>query len=211
MKKSILIFTLLLWSLANTSYGQTNLQLKKTIDSLYEIDQNVQWNIQKGYENNVSFDSMQKLNVIRKQTFDKDIPIIKEIYAKYGYPTIKMVGKETSSNYFILIQHADSDPAFQSIMLPILKKLSNKGKVSKKDYAMLYDRVQRNTGKKQLYGTQLSFDGTGNLFNSKNEIILPKDLEDPKNVDKRRKKMGLEPLEKYYEATLEALGRPRKK
>ena len=70
--------------------------------------------------------------------------------------------------------------------------------------------VQRNTGKKQLYGTQLSFDGKGNLFDSTNKIIVPEDLVDPENVDKRRKKMGLEPLEQYYETALKKVGRPRK-
>jgi hypothetical protein len=71
--------------------------------------------------------------------------------------------------------------------------------------------VQRNTGKKQLYGTQLSFDSKGNLFDGTNKIIIPKDLVDPENVDKRRKKLGLEPLEQYYETALKRVGRSRKK
>jgi len=211
MNKSILILTALFCLLANISYGQTNLKLKKTIDSLYEIDQNVQLKIKEALNNKVQFDSIQKLQDIEKQTFDRHIPVIKEIYLRYGYPTIKLVGQEASTRFFTLIQHSDSDPKFQSSMLPTLKNLSKKGKVAIKDYAYLYDRVQRNTGGQQLYGTQLSFDNNGNLFDSSNKIIYPKDLADPDNVDKRRKKVGLEPIEKYYEATLEMLGRPRKK
>ena len=211
MKKCISILTVLFCLLANIIYGQTNLELKKTIDSLYEIDQNVQVKIKEAFDNKVKFDSIQKLQDIAKQTFDRHIPVIKDIYSRYGYPTIKLVGQEASTHYFTLIQHSDSDPKFQSSMLPTLKSLSKKGQVSKKDYAYLYDRVQRNTGGQQLYGTQLSFDNNGNLFDSSNKIIYPKDLADPNNVDKRRKKVGLKPLEKYYEETLEMLGRPRSK
>ena len=211
MKKSISILTVLFCLLANIIYGQTNLELKETIDSLYEIDQNVQLKIKEAFDKKVQFDSIQKLQDITKQTFDRHIPVIKDIYSRYGYPTIKLVGQEASTHYFTLIQHSDSDPKFQSSMLPTLKSLSKKGQVSKKDYAYLYDRVQRNTGGQQLYGTQLSFDNNGNLFDSSNKIIYPKDLADPNNVDKRRRKVGLKPLEKYYEETLEMLGRPRRK
>ena len=119
-------------------YGQTNLRLKTTIDSLYEVDQNVQLKLQTLLENKVPFDSIQKQQNIEKQTFDRHIPIIKDIFSKSGYPTEKIVGKETSNHFFVLIQHSDSDPKFQSSMLPILKKYSNKGSVSKKDYAYLF-------------------------------------------------------------------------
>ena len=197
--------------LANITYGQKNLELKKTIDSLYDIDQNVQLKIKEALDNKVKFDSIQKLQDIEMETFRRHISVIKNIYLKFGYPTIKMVGQASSTHYFILIQHSDSEPKFQSSMLPILENLSKKGRVSLKDYAYLYDRVQRNTGGQQLYGTQLSYDYKGNLFDSSNKIIYPKDLADPANVDKRRKKVGLKPIEKYYEETLEMLGRPRKK
>lgn len=207
----ITLLTSLFFFCAIIVYGQTNLRMKSTIDSLYEVDQNVQLKLQTLLESKVPFDSIQKQQDIEKKTFDRHIPIIKNIFSKNGYPTDKMVGKETSTNFFVLIQHSDSDPKFQAFMLPILKKYSKTGNVSKKDYAFLFDRVQRNTGKQQLYGTQPSYDNMGNLFDSTNKIIYPKDLADPINVDKRRKKVGLEPLEKYYEKVLETIGRPRNK
>ena len=211
MKKNVSILTASFCLFASLIYGQTNLELKKTIDSLYEVDQNVQLRIQNAFENKVQVDSIQKLQDLEKQTFDRHIPVIKDIYSRFGYPTIKMVGEVSSTHFFTLIQHSDSDPKFQSSLLRTLKNLSKKGQVSIKDYAYLYDRVHRNTGGQQLYGTQLSYDNKGNLFDSSNKIIYPKDLADPANVDKRRKKVGLEPIEKYYEETLEMLGRPRRK
>ncbi|MFT3947834.1 MAG: hypothetical protein QM763_13185 [Agriterribacter sp.] len=209
MKNAFL--TILFFLSVSIVCGQTNLRLKNTIDSLYQVDQSVQQKLQTLIQNKAPFDSIQKQQEIEKQIFDRHIPILRDIFLKYGYPTNKMVGNEASSHYFVLIQHSDSDPQFQNSMLPILKKYSRKGKISKKDYAYLFDRVQRNTGGLQLYGTQLSFDNNGNLFDSTNKIIFPKDLKDPLNVDKRRKKMGLEPIEKYYEQTLEMFGRPRQK
>jgi hypothetical protein len=112
--------------------------------------------------------------------------LAKEIVHKYGYSTSNIVGTEASHHFFVLVQHADAEPNFQKEMLPILDRLSRKGEISRKDYAYLYDRVKRNTGGKQRYGTQPSYGKGGALFDENNRIILPPDLEDPKNVDKRR-------------------------
>ncbi|MFT3826561.1 MAG: hypothetical protein QM731_21750 [Chitinophagaceae bacterium] len=207
MKKLIILYFLFI---TTGVAAQTNPQLSKLIDSLYEVDQAVQWKILSLNEQGAPQDSIQKQQGVSKDTYIRHLEIIKGIYAQYGYPTTKMVGEEVSHEFFVLIQHADSDPQFQATMLPVIGRLSRKGKVAKKDYAYLYDRVQRNTGGKQRYGTQPSWK-KGNLFDENNRIIYPTDLEDPQNVDKRRKKMGLEPLEQYYETVLQTLGRPRKK
>jgi hypothetical protein len=206
---TLITFSSLLFS--HYSYGQKNIKLAERIDSLYAVDQSSQLQVKTALENKIALDSIMKLQAAERQIFERHIPLLKEIITYNGYPTIKKVGAGASTHFFTLIQHSDSDPVFQASMLPVLKKLSKKGEVSKKDYAFLYDRVQRNTGKKQLYGTQLSFDSNGNLFDSTNKIRIPTDLADPKNVDRRRRKMTLEPLEQYYESVLEMLGRPRKK
>jgi len=205
------IAVLLLVGFALNANGQTNPKLANTIDSLYQVDQDVQWRYKELYERNAPMDSIKKQEQLKLAAFGRHIHIIKEIYQRWGYPTGAMVGEEASHHFFVLIQHADIDPDFQKQMLPILDRLSVKKKVSRRDYAYLYDRVQRNTGGKQRYGTQPTYGKGGSLFDEQNRIILPPDLEDPRNVDKRREKVGLEPLEKYYESILELLGRPRKK
>ena len=208
MKKIFALWVLI--GLANFVSAQENTSLKKYIDSLYESDQQEQWTLKRLIENNAPIDSIERQEKIKKQVFERNIPLIKDIYARYGYPTIQLVGKESSKNFFVLIQHADSDVAFQKSMLPILKRHAEKGSIALKDYAYLYDRVHRNMGGKQLYGTQLTFNKNGSLFDKDNKISYPPDLDDPAGVDKRRKKMGLEPLETYYESVLSALGKPRK-
>ena len=211
MTKHSQIVTVLGCLLAGIACGQTNPKLARTIDSLYQIDQDVQSKIMAAINNKIPFDSIQKLQDLEQHIFKKHIPLIKSIYSKHGYPTKEKVGQQASTHFFVLIQHSDNDPAFQAEMLPILEKLSKEGKVSRADYAYLYDRVQRNTGGMQRYGTQLSYDENGNLFDNQNRIIYPKDLAEPHKVDERRKEVGLEPIEQYYEQVLKMLGRPRKK
>ena len=64
------------------------------------------------------------------------------------------------------------------------------------DFAYLTDRVNINLGEPQVYGTQLGYD--------ENKTAFAKNLKDPKNVNKRRKSMGLEPLEDYLKFATEA-------
>ena len=59
--------------------------------------------------------------------------------------------------------------------------------------AFLEDRILMRNKKKQLYGTQAVWDKT--LRKNK---IYP--IEDLKNVNQRRKKLGLESIEKYAES-----------
>ena len=130
---SLIIFFCLL--IFHSSYGQTDITLATQIDSLYIKDQSVQLQFKQAVDNKVAFDSIQKLQTAEKQIFDRHIPILKDIINKNGYPTIKKVGTDASTHFFTLIQHSDSDPVFQASMLPLLKKFSARGEISKKDYA----------------------------------------------------------------------------
>lgn len=109
----------------------------------------------------------------------------------HGFPTPAMVGRDGVQAAFILVQHAESDPALQARMLPQLAKLRSKGEVSGQDFALLTDRVLRAQGKPQRYGTQFEpdkvHDGT--------MVLEP--TEDPGHVDARRAEVGLPPLKDY--------------
>ncbi len=205
------LYTILFVFIAAEANAQVNQPLARTIDSLYDADQAVQLKYKELSEHNAPVDSLKKQDSLKKGTYICNLQIAKKIYAQYGYPTIELVGADASYHFFVLIQHADSDTRFQLEMLPVLDRLSQKGSISRKDYAYLYDRVQRNTGGKQLYGTQPTYGKDGNLFDSNNKIIYPPDLADPEHVDKRRKEVGLELIEEYYESILQLLGRPRGK
>lgn len=105
-----------------------------------------------------------------------------------GWPTMTTVGHYGSQAAFLVVQHSNVE--LQNKYLPIIKVHCEKGEVSWESYALMYDRVQVTEGRPQLYGTQVRWNETinGNEF-------FP--IEDEKNVNSRRAKMGLEPIEDY--------------
>ncbi len=113
---------------------------------------------------------------------------IKTIIKKYGWPKISDYGKYTARNTWLLIQHMDTDVAFQEKILLQMKSLLPKGEVIKSDYAYLVDRVQVNHGKLQIYGTQ--GDCVGKRWQ-------PKPIENIKDLDLRRSEMELPSMEEY--------------
>lgn len=172
-----------------------NLPLQKFIDSLYQVDQQVQTDMISAFQNGASFDSIKVLEAIEHATFKRHIPALKEIYKKWGYPTRQMVGGEASSHFFTMIQHSDADVDFQIKMLPLIKKMVNEKQVNGEEYAYLFDRVHINKSGWQRYGTQLDYDKEGNA--------VPKQLKDRAGVNKRRKALGMETLEEYLQKTTE--------
>lgn len=80
-------------------------------------------------------------------------------------------------------------------MVEIKKEVDKQNAISS-SYGLLVDRVNLNTGKAQIYGTQLTYNiNTGQAY--------PKALDDSINVNQRRKSIGLEPIEEYLNETTE--------
>jgi hypothetical protein len=103
----------------------------------------------------------------------------------HGWYAIDTFGKEADQAAFLLVQHADRDPAFQAEMLPQLEKLALEGKARPTSYAMLFDRVAVVQKRPQRYGTQGRCTGPG--------VWEAFESEDPANLDKRRATMSLPP------------------
>jgi len=123
------------------------------------------------------------------------------IIEKHGWPTQSLVGKDGSNAAWLLVQHADRDPKFQRQCLDLMTAVP-KDEVSQSNLAYLTDRVLLAEGKKQIYATQ---------FTSANGKWEPRSLEDPANVDRRRKEAGLPPLAEYVKMLEQMYGRPGKK
>ncbi len=101
----------------------------------------------------------------------------------------KRFGRTVSDQAWLLVQHADDYPEFQTMALGRMEKYLASGGVNRGNYAYLWDRVAVNTGKKQRYGTQPD-------WNCQNGKMKLRPLEDPKQVNRLRKKMGLNTVEK---------------
>jgi len=205
--KTILVFVLITILLVNCKENknisdiyekdiqQKNDELSALIDSLYIVDQKVQNEVVDAFQKGITGDSIKTLFANIPLVYKRHIPILKTIIKKNGYPTIKSVGKESSHNFFIMVQHSDSDVEFQSEMLVLIKAEVEKGNVSGKDFAFLTDRVLLAKGKQQRYGTQVEYEY--------NKRVFPKNLYKPEECNKRRAKLKMESLEDYLKFMLE--------
>ena len=93
-----------------------------------------------------------------------------------------------SNSAFLIVQHADLD--FQKKTLPVIEKYCKINEADWENYCLMKDRVLMKDGKPQIYGSQVK----STTFTNKFELY---EIEDPSNVDKRRKEKGLIPLNEY--------------
>lgn len=133
----------------------------------------------------------ERTGIWNKKIDKENTKILKRIIKKYGWPTVSAVGKKTSHNLWLLVQHADHDIIFQEKCLELMKKIhdSNQSDVLKQDIAFLTDRIRVNRHKPQIFGTQF-------YLNERN-ILVYQPIKNKKNLDKKRKKYGL-PSFKIY-------------
>ena len=88
----------------------------------------------------------------------------------------------------------------QRAWLPEMAQLVDQQEASRQDYALLFDRVQKGLGKPQRWGTQTScVDGRG--------VLDP--VEDPANLDARRRELNLQPEQEYLKMLHEACAKMR--
>jgi len=175
----------------NLSVGQTDLDkpLIAILDSIYNEDQKYRLQMDE-VEKKYSWDSkeMQALFQSMHEADSANVIVITRILDQRGWLGPEIVGKQGNATLFLVIQHADY--TVQKKYLPMMRKAVKLGNASADDLALLEDRVAIRTGKKQKYGSQIGLDEiTGEYY------ILP--LKNPGNVNKRRAKVGLRPIEDY--------------
>jgi hypothetical protein len=116
--------------------------------------------------------------------------ILKKLFREYGFLGFEEVGKQGSSNFWLMMQHCDKDPKFQEEVLTEMKKHIERKNANPSNYAYLIDRVNVNTGKPQVYGTQMK-------LNKDESSYEPKPVVEPENLNKRREEVGLGTIEEY--------------
>jgi tetratricopeptide (TPR) repeat protein len=116
--------------------------------------------------------------------------VLKKLFKEYGFLGFEEVGKQGSNNFWLMMQHCDTDPKFQEEVLADMKKHIERKNASPSNYAYLIDRVNVNTGKPQVYGTQMK-------VNNDQSSYEPKPVIDPENLNKRRAEVGLGTIEEY--------------
>ncbi len=149
-----------------------NKTLAKQINEMYKVDQDLRGQAKRG-RGPINF-LIYAIDWVHNYR-------IKKIIELYGYPNLKLIGKGGLHNFWLLIQHQDFDIELQKACL---KRCC----FSKKDEAFLTDRILIKREGRQLYGTQ--FRRVGQKLE-----LFP--IKDKKMINSRRKKVGLNPLEKY--------------
>ena len=119
---------------------------------------------------------------------------MESVVARFGWPRTETWSAAIENAAFFLVQHglvaSDNDTlnwnvALARRVLPDVEASVNAGNLSPWHYAALYDRIQIHSDKPQRYGTQ---------FQCVDGRFEPGTIEDPSNIDVRRKTLGLEPL-----------------
>ena len=129
----------------------------------------------------------------------ENLPWLKQVIAEHGWPGSSLAGADGAGAAWLLVQHADQDPAFQRRCLDLMTAAAAKGEASRANLAYLTDRVLLAEGEPQEYGTQMMVrDGQ----------YEPRDLRDPAGVDERRASAGLPPLAEYLDHMAQAYGPP---
>lgn len=121
---------------------------------------------------------------------------LEEIIKEYGWPGKDLVGEEASGFAWLILQHAKLEQ--QKPYLPIIKNAVSEGQAKAYNLAMLEDRILAGEGQKQIYGTQIVNGPDGKM------VVHP--IEDPVNLDERRKSVGLMPMEEYLKQSEINLG-----
>ncbi len=152
-------------------------QLKKSLDSIQVLDQ-------KYRSNQMTPEDMGK----QWQLDQQNIVYIDSVISQYGYPGKSLVGEPTNLAAWYVIQHSDRIDDF----LPQIQIAAETGEIPFRLYAMMLDRSLVNRGMLQRYGTQAMM----YFWGTPEEVQLIWPIEDPENVNARRKAAG-------YEQTIE--------
>ncbi len=123
---------------------------------------------------------------------------LKQQVDEHGWLGRSLVGTDGSGAAWLLVQHADTDRAFQRECLDLMTA-AGADEVFMKNVAYLTDRVLVGEGKPQRYGTQVGVvDGK----------VRFEECEDPDNLNLRRAEMGLGTIEEYLQVIREVFNLP---
>ncbi|HEY0654575.1 MAG TPA: DUF6624 domain-containing protein [Chryseosolibacter sp.] len=163
--------------------------LVKQLQGIHNQDQ-VYRNQLKAVHQEFGAESQQMKTLIEKARIADSLNLVavEVILEKYGWLGAEEIGYDGNSTLFLVIQHSPLEA--QTKYLPMMRDAVANGKAEARSLALLEDRVALRQGKRQLYGSQISWDMKTNEY-----FVLP--LEDPDNVDQRRAKMGLGTLAEY--------------
>ncbi|MCB0611975.1 MAG: hypothetical protein KDC75_01665 [Phaeodactylibacter sp.] len=176
-----------------------NKALQMELIRMYVDDQAARGNIMEDIVSKYNIDTTQITKNGAVGIDERNRNRLKEIFAAYGFPTRKLVGKDAMYGIFLMIQHADGDKEWQRSQLTHIEEAVKNGDLDGQSYAYLYDRIKVNSGEQQLYGTQFA------KVDPINKIVELAETADVENLNARRRELGLMPIEMYKRYMLKVL------
>ncbi|MGB3605548.1 MAG: DUF6624 domain-containing protein [Psychroserpens sp.] len=170
---------------SETAYNQT---LANELSKIYVIDQLAASNAYP--PDDYQHLSQEEWVSFKDSIFTTHQKRAKQMLNTYGFVGRDLAGEEGSRAFWIIAQHSDHNPKFQLEVLEKMKIEVENDNADSRLYGLLTDRVNLNRGQAQIYGTQVK-------YNMEICQAFPKQLADSSKVNKRRKEIGLEPLEVY--------------
>lgn len=184
MKKIKLILLLIVFNATQIAFATECSNVAEKLYSLAEADVRITSARGELMLGDLSLES--QLKSVRKENSES----LKKIVKVCGWPTEKKYGEAAAAAAWLVVQHADDDPGFQSNILELLSPMVKNGEESPVRFAYLQDRTELKRTGKQIYGTQLLVDAEG--------ISLPlREIDSIEAVNKRRAEIGLETVEDY--------------
>lgn len=120
---------------------------------------------------------------INKKIDHENLEIVSSLLTKCGMPARSELSANQYEAIWLVIQHSGRND-YAKKYLPMFELAAEKGDFDWGAIALLRDRSLMYEGKPQIYGSQIK---DGKLWK----------LTEPEYVNKRRKKMGLEPIKDY--------------
>lgn len=193
MKKRLVFCGLVVFTLHAAAHQSSCENVSAHLNEMASADQQIrqEWDLleQNSKTTVAEKDALQQ----RWRTIDSEnLKQLKEIIAACGWPTTN----KDSHSAWLLVQHADSDLAYQHLARALLETSVRAGVAAPRDLAYLADRIAANEHRPQEYGTQFTQPDRCHL------VLDP--VDDRALVNQRRLAIGLQSLEEY-----EAEGRRR--
>ncbi|MDX6500641.1 MAG: Ca-activated chloride channel [Blastocatellia bacterium] len=170
--------TTLLAQLSSRQNRTLNIKLRAELIKLVNKTEDI---IHTGIEAKLANDALRKrVNEARVENNVRLCQILKE----FGWPTSVEVEKDGVGAMIYLVRNS-RQPDLQADLLPVIIAAVKRGDAEKGEVADLVDRMRVDSGRKQLFGTQVKvIDG----------FLVLAPIESEAQVDDRRKQFGLPPL-----------------
>lgn len=191
------IYSLILIALPFLAIGQRKKninfeEIKSRLELINAIDQ--QWQMKLiDYEQSENYDPKSDATKLLYDSFAiinaNNKTYVDSILKNYGWLGEDKISRIGQNALFLVVQHSSFD--YQLSIKKITKRAYRKGNILSANYALMRDRILVLQNKKQIYGSQAKkYDDKYYIMPCKNK----------KRLNKRRKKVGLDPIEDYIKS-----------